>query len=287
MSGQTPYVAFPNEFRQNILTRKMQIGCWCSLGSAITTEVLGLAGFDWLLLDGEHAPNDVLSLIPQLMSLKDSPSAPVVRPQSNDTVIIKRLLDAGFYNFLIPFVQNAEDARRAVAATRYPPEGVRGVSVSHRSNRYGTVKDYMKHINENITVLVQIESRVAAANVDEIASVPGVDGLFVGPSDLAAGFDHLGDVQNPEVQGAIKRVFDCAAAHGKAAGILAPVEENARRYIDMGVTFVAVGSDLGAFSSATRALREKFRDVGDRTGAPAVKSFTGAEVRRSRKEVSR
>ena len=125
-----PYTAFPNQFRRDIIAGKTLIGCWCSLASPITTEVLGLAGFDWILMDGEHSPNDVLSFIPQLMALKDSASAPVVRPQWNDTVEIKRLLDAGFYNFLIPFVQSAEEAKRAVAATRYPPEGVRGVSVA-------------------------------------------------------------------------------------------------------------------------------------------------------------
>ena len=131
----------PNQFRQDLLARKRLIGSWCSLGSPITTEVMGLAGFDWLLLDAEHALNDVLSLVPQLMALKDSESAPVVRPPWNDTVLIKRLLDAGVFNFLIPFVQNADEARAAVAATRYPPQGVRGVSVAHRSNRYGTVAD--------------------------------------------------------------------------------------------------------------------------------------------------
>ena len=149
-----PYSAFPNQFRRDLIDNKKLIGCWCSLGSPITTEILGLAGFDWLLLDGEHSPNDVLSFIPQLMALKDSSSAPVVRPQWNDTVMIKRLLDAGFYNFLIPFIESADDAKRAVSATRYPPEGVRGVSVAQRSNRYGTVKDYMKIINDNIAVMV-------------------------------------------------------------------------------------------------------------------------------------
>lgn len=120
--------------------------------------MLGLAGFDWLLLDAEHSPNDVLKVIPQLMALKDSPSAPVVRPQWNDTVQIKRLLDAGFHNFLIPFVQSADEARAAVAATRYPPQGVRGLSVSQRNNKYGTVKDYFKIVNDNIAVMVQIEA---------------------------------------------------------------------------------------------------------------------------------
>ena len=132
MSSNAPYTGIPNRFRQALLARQRLIGCWCSLANPVTTEVLGLAGFDWLLLDAEHAPNDVTTLIPQLMALKDSASAPVVRPPWNDTVVIKRLLDAGFYNFLIPFVESADEARRAVAATRYPPAGVRGVSVSQR-----------------------------------------------------------------------------------------------------------------------------------------------------------
>src|SRR3954469_3778799 len=125
----TPTNAFPNRFRQSLIAGQRLIGCWCSLGSPITTEVLGVAGFDWILLDAEHAPNDVLALIPQLMAFKDSVSAPVVRPSSNNVVEIKRLLDAGFHNFLIPYVESADEARRAVAATRYPPAGVRGVSV--------------------------------------------------------------------------------------------------------------------------------------------------------------
>ena len=206
------YSAFPNRFRHDLISGRLLIGCWSSLASPITAEILGLAGFDWLLLDGEHSPNDVLSLIPQLMALKDSSSAPVVRPQWNDTVIIKRLLDAGFYNFLIPFVQSAEDARRAVAATRYPPEGVRGVAVIHRSNRYGTVKDYFKVINENIAVIVQIESRAGLEAIDEICQVAGVDGIFVGPSDLAAGLNRLGDPSHGDVQKAIQHVFARAGA---------------------------------------------------------------------------
>lgn len=257
MSAQ-PYSAFPNRFRQDLIAGKRLVGCWSSLGSPITTEVLGLAGFDWLLLDGEHAPNDVLSFIPQLMALKDSPSAPVVRPQWNDAVVIKRLLDAGFYNFLIPFVESADDARRAVAATRYPPQGVRGVSVAQRSNRYGTVKDYLKVIDDNIAVVVQIESRAAVAKVDEICRVPGVDALFVGPSDLAAGYGHLGNAQHEEVQAAMAQVFASAKAHDKPFGILAPVEAEARRYLELGASFVAVGSDLGVFRNATQALRDKY-----------------------------
>src|SRR6188768_4462226 len=152
-----PYRTFPNSFRQRLLAGETLIGCWCSLGNPITTEVLGVAGFDWLLLDGEHSPNDVLTFIPQLMALKDSVSAPVVRPPWNDTVVIKRLLDAGFYNFLIPFIESETAARAAVAATRYPPAGIRGVAASQRHNRYGTVPDYLAKVNGNICVLVQIE----------------------------------------------------------------------------------------------------------------------------------
>ena len=256
--SSAPYRAVPNQFRQDLIARKKLIGCWCSLGSPITTEVMGLAGFDWLLLDGEHAPNDVLSFIPQLMALKDSPSAPVVRPQWNDTVIIKRLLDAGFYNFLIPFVESADDAKRAVAATRYPPQGVRGVSVSHRSNRYGTVPEYFEVINDNISVIVQIESRKAVAVIDEICAVEGVDCVFIGPSDLAAGYGYLGNPLHPEVQQAMQKIIASAKEHGKPVGILAPVEADARRYLEMGVTFVAVGSDLGVFRNASQMLRDRY-----------------------------
>jgi 2-dehydro-3-deoxyglucarate aldolase len=253
------FTAFPNQFRRDLINGKPLIGCWCSLASPITTEILGLAGFDWLLLDGEHAPNDVLSFIPQLMALKDSRSAPVVRPPWNDTVMIKRLLDAGFYNFLVPFIESADDARRAVAATRYPPAGVRGVSVAQRGNRYGTVADFLKVINDNIAVMVQIESRAGMQAIDAICDVDGVDGIFIGPSDLAAALGHLGNPSHPEVQQAMQQVSARAKAHGKPIGILAPVESDARRYLEMGASFVAVGSDLGAFRAATQALRDKYR----------------------------
>ena len=224
--------------------------------------MLGLAGFDWLLLDGEHSPNDVTTFIPQLMALKDSASAPVVRPSWNDAVEIKRLLDAGFYNFLVPFVQSADEARRAVAATRYPPAGIRGVSVSQRSNRFGTVPDYLAGINEQITVLVQIENRAGMAAAAEIAAVDGVDGVFVGPSDLAAALGHLGEPNHPETQAAIAQVFEAVKAAGKASGILTPVEAEARRYLALGARFVAVGSDLGVFRNATQQLRDRFARSG-------------------------
>lgn len=259
MTQATPYQPFPNSLKQDLLAGKKLIGCWSSLSNAITTEALGVAGFDWILLDGEHSPNDVSTFIPQLMALKDSVSAPVVRPTCNDAVEIKRLLDAGFYNFLIPFVESVDGARRAVAATRYPPQGIRGVSVSQRSNRYGTIPDYFTTVNQHMCVMVQIENLAGAAAARDIAALDGVDCLFVGPSDLAAGMGHIGNAGHPDVQAVIADVFADAKACGKPSGILAPVEADARRYLAMGATFVGVGSDLGAFRSATQALCDRYR----------------------------
>jgi 2-dehydro-3-deoxyglucarate aldolase len=258
MEHDTPYIGLPNRFKRDLAEKKVLIGCWATLANPNTTEILGLAGYDWLMLDGEHAPNELNTFILQLMALKDSRSAPVVRPQSNDTVQIKRLLDAGFYNFLIPFVESAEEAARAVAATRYPPEGVRGVSISMRGNRFGTIPDYHKTCNQNITVAIQIESRTGVANVDAICAVPGVDAVFIGPGDLAAGYGHIGNPGHVEVQVAMRHVFACAKRAGVPVGILAPVEADARRYIEMGATLVAVGSDQGLFRAATQGLRDKY-----------------------------
>lgn len=255
MSGQR----YPNQFRSKLKQGETLIGCWSALANHISAEVLGLAGFDWLVLDGEHAPNEVTTFIPQLMALKESRSAAVVRAPSNEPVIIKRLLDIGFYNVLIPFVESEEEAIRAVASTRYPPAGIRGVSVSHRSNGYATIPNYFETINDNITLIVQIESQLGVDNLDAIAGVDGVDGIFVGPGDLSAALGYLGQPNHPEVQKVICHIFERAKAHGKPSGILAPVEADARRYLEWGASFVAVGSDLGIFRSATQALCDKFK----------------------------
>jgi 2-dehydro-3-deoxyglucarate aldolase len=257
-----PNSGSPNVFRQQLIERQRVVGCWLSLASPIATEVVGVAGFDWLLLDCEHAPNDVLSIVPQLMALKDSASAAVVRPPWNDAVVIKRLLDVGAQNLLVPFIETAEQAAHVVAATRYPPEGIRGVSVSHRGNRYGAVSDYWVVANRSISVGVQIENRSGVANAATIAAVDGVDALFVGPSDLAAAYGHLGNAAHPEVQAAIAEVLAAAQTAGKAAGILAPAEADARRYLDMGFTMVAVGSDLGLLRSNSQQLADKFKTLG-------------------------
>jgi 2-dehydro-3-deoxyglucarate aldolase len=253
------YDPLPNRFRRQLLEKQRLIGCWASLASPISTEVLGYAGFDWLLLDGEHAPNDLQTLLAQLLALKDSPSAAVVRPQWNDTVLIKRLLDLGVYNFLMPFIESAEAARSAVAATRYPPRGVRGIAVAQRSNRYGYCPDYFARIDDNICVLVQIESRPGVEAVEAIAQVDGVDGLFIGPSDLSASLGHFGNPRHPEVQHAMQRVLDAARAQGKPVGILSGVEEEAQRYLEMGMTCVAVGMDVVLLRNASRQLCERFQ----------------------------
>ena len=247
-----------NQFKQDMLERKKLIGCWAALGNPISTEILGLAGFDWLLLDGEHAINDVTTFVPQLMALKDSISAPVVRPACNDQVLIKRLLDIGFYNFLIPYIETVDQAKQAVSYTRYPPEGLRGVSVAHRSNAFGTIPDYFTKINQNICVMVQIETQQAVDNVEAITAVEGVDGIFVGPSDLSASLGHFGNPKHPDVQATIKHVFEVAKTQGKACGILAPIEADAHHYIAMGATFVAVGSDLSLLRNSTQTLADKF-----------------------------
>lgn len=248
-----------NRFRQQLLNRERMIGFWSSMTNSTTVEVAGLAGYDWMLLDGEHAPTSLPLLVSQLQALNGASVSPVGRPAENNPVMIKQLLDIGFHNLLIPFVESGDDARKAVAATRYPPHGIRGVSGLHRSNRYGTVADYNQSINDSIGVVLQIESRAGIDAFDEIVAVEGVDGIFIGPSDLSAALGHLGNPGHPEVQAVIRDLHDRAQAQGKATGILAPVQADARRYLEWGFNFVAVGTDLGVFKQAVFDLREAFR----------------------------
>jgi len=248
----------PNLFRQRILAAEKQIGFWSGMSSPISVELAGMGGFDWILLDGEHAPTDIPVFVQLLQALQGSSSAVVGRPSVNDPVQIKQMLDIGFYNLLIPFIESGEEAARAVAATRYPPQGMRGVSMLSRSNRYGNVPDYFTTINDNICVLLQIESEAGIAAVDEIAATEGVDGIFIGPSDLAAALGHLGNPGHPQVQDAIRHLYTRTRAHGKAVGTLAPARADARRYLDMGMHFVAVGTDHGIFKQALTELRAAF-----------------------------
>lgn len=249
----------PNAFKRALAQGKTQIGLWSSLCSNIGAEIVAESGFDWILLDTEHSPNEIPILVTQLQAMMRGTATPIVRPAWNDAVLIKRILDAGAPALLIPFVQNAEEAKRAVAATRYPPLGIRGVSGSNRAARYGRIKDYLQKANDEVCVLVQVETRSALEQLEAIASVPGVDGVFIGPADLAASFGHTGNQLHPEVQTAIEDAARRLKKVGKAAGILTPVEEDARRYLSWGYTFVAVGSDVGLLTKYGDALAKTFK----------------------------
>jgi len=249
-----------NPLKRALRERRHQIGLWSMLASPVATEIAAGSGFDFLVLDMEHAPNELTAIRDQLQAMQGSAAAPVVRPPWNDTVVFKRLLDVGAQNFVVPMVQDADDARRAVAATRYPPRGVRGVAVATRANRFGRVTDYLQRASDEICVHVQIETRAALANLEAIAAVDGVDGLFIGPSDLAADFGQLGNSAHLEVRRAIDDAIARICATGKVAGILAPIEADARHWLALGATFVAVGSDLGVLARQTEALARKFQE---------------------------
>ena len=248
-----------NPLKHALLEGRSQIGLWCSLCSNLAAEVIVGAGFDWILLDTEHAPNDLMEVVSQLQAMTGGGAAPVVRPAWNDLVLIKRILDAGAQSLLVPLVQTADEARAAVAATRYPPRGVRGVASIHRGNRFARVKDYFQRAHEEICVIVQIETRAALENIEAIAAVEGVDGLFIGPSDLSASLGHLGDAAHPEVRAAIEAAGRRIRHSGKAAGILAPAEADARHWLANGFNLVAVGSDLNLLARTSEALAAKFR----------------------------
>jgi 4-hydroxy-2-oxoheptanedioate aldolase len=247
-----------NRFKRAIAAGQRQIGLWSTLGSATTAEIIGHAGFDWILLDTEHSPNELPGLVAQLHALQTGTATPIVRPAWNDPVLIKRVLDIGVQSLLLPFVQSAEEADRAVAATRYPPDGIRGVSTGSRAAGYGRIGDYVTRAGAEICVLVQIETRAALKALPEIAAVPGVDGIFIGPNDLAASLGHLGDAQHGEVQDAIGQALDAIKSAGKAAGYLTGNEAEARKWLDAGFTFVAVGSDNAVLAKSADALRQRF-----------------------------
>lgn len=248
-----------NALKRALLEGRPQIGLWSAFPTHNTVEVLARSGFDWLLLDTEHAPADLPVIHAQLEAMTGGTACAVVRPAWNDAVLLKRFLDLGVQSFLVPMIQDAEEARRAVAATRYPPQGIRGVAVTIRANHFGRVKDYAHLANDQICVQVQIETRKALENLEAIAAVPGVDGLFIGPSDLAADLGHLGDSAHPEVRAAIDAAIGRIRKAGKVAGILAPVEADARHWLELGATFVAVGSDVGLLARQSEALAAKYK----------------------------
>jgi 4-hydroxy-2-oxoheptanedioate aldolase len=248
-----------NLFKHNLAAGKLQIGLWSSLCSNIAAEIIGDSGFDWILLDTEHSPNEIPDLVGQLQGMQASPTTPIIRPAWNDAVLIKRALDIGAQSLLLPYVQNVEEAKAAVAATRYPPHGIRGVSVAARASRYGRTPGYLGKANDEICVLVQVETRAALDQLEAIAAVEGVDGVFIGPSDLAASLGHLGNPQHAEAQKAMKDAVERLTKVGKPAGMLTGNEEEAKRYIDWGYKFVAVGADVGLLAKNADALCKRFK----------------------------
>ncbi|MBH2940659.1 4-hydroxy-2-oxoheptanedioate aldolase [Serratia marcescens] len=260
-----------NHFKRALQEKRPQIGLWLGLCSSYSAELLAGAGFDWLLIDGEHAPNNVQTVLGQLQAVAPYPSQPVVRPPWNDAVIIKQLLDVGAQTLLIPMIQNAEQARDAVRATRYPPHGVRGVgSALARASRWNRVPDYLQQADEQMCVLVQIETREAVKNLDAILQVEGVDGVFIGPADLSADMGFAGNPQHPEVQRTIDDAIARIRAAGKAPGILLANKALAQRYLEAGALFVAVGVDTTLLARAAEALADEFKQGGAQAPSSGV-----------------
>jgi 4-hydroxy-2-oxoheptanedioate aldolase len=248
-----------NPFKQALSEGREQIGLWCSLCSNLAAEVIAGSGFDWLLIDMEHAPTELTTLVGQLQGMMGGTATPVVRPSWNDPVQIKRILDAGANSLLVPYIQNADEARAAVAATRYPPEGIRGVASIHRGNRFARDKSYAQHANSDMCILAQIETTVALDNLEAIAAVDGIDALFIGPSDLAASLGHVGNNNHPDVRAVIEKTITRIKATGKPAAILTAIEADAKHWIECGCTVVAVGSDISVLAKQTEALAARFK----------------------------
>ncbi|KMN22163.1 4-hydroxy-2-oxoheptanedioate aldolase [Pseudomonas helleri] len=260
-----------NTFKLRLQSGEAQIGLWLGLADPYCAELAANAGFDWLLIDGEHAPNDLRGMLGQLQAVAPYPSHPVIRPVIGDTALIKQVLDIGVQTLLVPMVESADQARELVRAIHYPPNGVRGVgSALARASRWNSIPGYLDNADEQMCLLVQIENREGLANLDAIASVEGVDGVFIGPADLSASMGYRGNPGHPEVQAAIEDAIVRIQKAGKAAGILSADEKLARRYIELGAAFVAVGVDTTVLMRGLQTLAAKFKD------APAPTSSGGA-----------
>lgn len=259
-----------NHFKQRLRSGEAQIGLWLGLADAYCAELAANAGFDWLLIDGEHAPNDLRGMLSQLQAVAPYPGHPVIRPVIGDTALIKQVLDIGAQTLLVPMVESAEQARHLVKAIHYPPTGIRGVgSALARASRWNSIPGYLDHADEQMCLLVQIENREGLANLEAIAAVDGVDGVFIGPADLSAAMGHRGNPGHPEVQAAIEQAIVQIQKAGKAAGILSADEKLARRYIELGAAFVAVGVDTTVLMRGLQTLASKFKDT------PVVESAGG------------
>ena len=249
-----------NTFKQRLRSGEAQIGLWLGLADAYCAELAANAGFDWLLIDGEHAPNDLRTLLGQLQAVAPYPSQPVIRPVVGDTALIKQVLDIGVQTLLVPMVESADQARELVRAIHYPPHGVRGVgSALARASRWNSIPGYLDKADEQMCLLVQIESREGLANLDAIAAVDGVDGVFIGPADLSASMGFRGNPGHPDVQAAIEAAIARIRQAGKAAGILSADETLARRYLELGAAFVAVGVDTTVLMRGLQTLAATFK----------------------------
>jgi len=246
-----------NHFKHALKAGKPQIGIWSSLCSHIVADILANSGFDWVLLDSEHSPNELPIVLNQLHAMQGGTANPVVRVPWNDMVMIKRFLDIGAQSLLLPYVQSVEEAKQAVISINYPQKGMRGVAGGARAMGYGRIKDYHKKAPGELCLLVQVETRKAMASLDAIAAVEGVDGVFIGPNDLSADMGYLGNWQHPEVWKVMEDAAKRIRKAGKAPGILVG-EADGQRCLDMGYLFVAVGSDIGLLRTGD-ALAAKFK----------------------------
>lgn len=253
---ETPH----NTFKQWLRQPAARIGLWLGLADAYTAELCATAGFDWLLVDGEHGPNDLRSTLAVLQAVAPYPAQPVVRVPHGDPALIKQVLEIGATTLLVPMVETAEQAHQLVRAVRYPPAGIRGVgSGLARSSRWSAHPSYLHEANDRIGLLVQVETMTAMAELDAIAAVDGVDGVFIGPADLSASMGLLGQPGHPDVRRTIEDAFERVLAAGKAPGVLATDEAIARRYIELGARFIAVGVDATLLAQATRSLAKRFK----------------------------
>lgn len=258
-------------FRQALAAADRPLaGMWVCSGSPLIAELCAGAGLDWLLIDAEHSPNGLESILAQLQAVRGYPVQAVVRPPVNDTVLLKQYLDLGVQDLLIPMVNSAAEAKAAVAAVRYPPHGVRGVgSALARASRWNRIPGYLARAGETISVTVQIETEAAVAAVEEILAVDGVDAIFLGPSDLAASMGLLGEQEHPKVRAAVEHCLTAAKTAGKPAGVNAFNEGTARAYMAAGASFVLVGADVALLARGTEALADKFIPAAPDGGAPA------------------
>ncbi|UCH73947.1 MAG: HpcH/HpaI aldolase/citrate lyase family protein [Rhodospirillales bacterium] len=249
-----------NTFKQALAEMRPQIGLWSTLSSNIASEALAHSGYDWVVIDMEHSPNEIPDVYAQLQSYDPSPTAAVVRLPWNDPVVVKRVLDIGAFSLLFPMIQTAEEAQAAVASTRYPPRGIRGVSLNQRGNRYGRIASYVKEFERELCITVQIETTAALGRVEEIAAVDGVDGIFFGPADLSADMGYLGQPGHPEVKEALAEGLAKCRKAGKPAGILTAVEADSIHWLREGYVFVAVGTDTAILARGADALLARIKE---------------------------